>query len=45
MTAVEHFNPRTLRGVRLLLDYFDQANHKFQSTHPTRGATQFHFAE
>ena len=34
-----YFNPRTPRGVRRSTNKADRVNHKFQSTHPARGAT------
>ena len=34
-----NFNPRTPRGVRLLLDFDGVFCSEFQSTHPARGAT------
>ena len=33
------FNPRTPHGVRQRLEYFLEHRHRFQSTHPSRGAT------
>ena len=36
---LEHFNPRTHRGVRHVVNFIDDENHKFQSTHPSWGAT------
>ena len=34
-----HFNPRTPHGVRLLTDSVPPRIYRFQSTHPSRGAT------
>ncbi len=39
-TGATHFNPRTPHGVRLLFHCFGPDRVRFQSTHPTRGATR-----
>ena len=37
------FNPRTPRGVRPIFGIVDEAENEFQSTHPSRGATDIPF--
>ena len=37
--GIDNFNPRTPRGVRLLVGELAKLLKQFQSTHPARGAT------